>query len=459
MHGMVRRRQLLLAGIAAAAILAGCSSASNVIPIRTVNPAAPGQSTLQFKVGTANIFGTETGLNVVSTLRQPNGLSAVLVSTPTITGAFTLPATGAPPLLAEAAGAGADAYSTGPSGPSALETATGSIIEGTPQTVHPGTPVCDQVLPCAGGISPNVTTFGQSGGIFGMGVQPANSTNNGVPATFQPYPVPLWDNSANDAGLAANTFCGSTVKANCGTTMWGGPPAFDQHKNGMGFRDGLSPLGQAQGNQVGLSVFDGVTAKAGAYNLSVQIPTGFDNNGNPTFTTVTQSASIATLATLPTLSAPALTFDGSGGASFVSGALPAGVTEEYLEIVDQGPGATVGANCQGALGTASTFPVYYTIVIKGAGTVTLGDANGPNLAAGKGPNVLTPAPSICTAAQNTAALGAATPGDTVLVYLIGFDYDAFAAAYPNSNGSNTPLSGIAGQADISISAPLQQVSP
>ncbi len=425
-------RKHILAGLAASAILAGCSSASNVIPIKTVNPAAPGQSTLQFKVGTANLFGTATGLNVVSTLRQPNGLSAVLVSTPTITGAFTLPAANG------AAGSGADGYSTGSSGPSKLEIATGGTIEGTSQTVHPGTTTCDGTLPCAGGISPNVTTFGQSGGVFGMGLQPANSTINGVPASFEPYSFPMYDSTGN------------------GNTMWGGPPAFDQHKNGMGFRDGLSPLGQAQGNQLGLTAFQ-VTANPGTYNMSVQIPTGFDNNGNPTFTTVTQSATLASAAPLPTVTAPALTFDGQGGASFVSGALPAGVTEEYLELIDIGPG-TGGPNCQGALGTTA-FPVYYTIVIKAAGTVTLGDANGPNSSAGQGPNALTPSPSICTGTQNTAALGAASPGDTVLTYLIGFDYDAFGASYPNSNGSNTPLSGISGQADITISAPVSNVSP
>jgi hypothetical protein len=147
-------------------LLAGCSGGgSNGIPkISSVNPISTGK--LQIAVGTANLYGTVSGLNVVSTYRQAGGLSNVTVDTPTITGPFTLPA-------ASAAGSGVDPYSTLPGGPSAEEVAVGREITGTSQAVHIGTPACDQTTPCSepvvgGGtqsVAPNTSTFGQSGGV------------------------------------------------------------------------------------------------------------------------------------------------------------------------------------------------------------------------------------------------------------------------------------------------------
>ena len=72
--------------LVAAAILAGCSTNG-----ASINPSVSrgnlNNDKLQLAVGTANIaFDGAIGLNVVTTFRQSNGLSAVLLDTPTITG-------------------------------------------------------------------------------------------------------------------------------------------------------------------------------------------------------------------------------------------------------------------------------------------------------------------------------------------------------------------------------------
>lgn len=152
--------------------------------------------------------------------------------------------------------------------------------------------------------------------------------------------------------------------------------------------------------------------------------------------------------------------DGRGGGTFTV-TLPAGVTEGYIEVTDYGPGGAPGssaANCQGAIG-AKAFPVYYRIrLVPGTASYALPDNNGPNLANGGGVNQ--PSATLCTAAQNSAALGAASPGDSYTVQLIGFDYPMYAASYPNSNGNQAPaIAGANGQADITISAPASGTSP
>lgn len=243
----------------AGCVLTACGQGSQGPPtINQVNPGASNYSKLQLAVGTANLYGTAVGLNVVSTLRQPNGDSAVLVDTPALTGPFSLPPAGA-------AGSGVDQYSTLPSGPSASESSNGNNdITGTPQTVRPGTPVCDQATTCPDGTPPNTTTFGQSGGVFGLGLAPFNHTNSGTPATYVPYTEPLYDTSGNQF------------------TPWGGPPAFDPNHDGMGTRDGTFNLGaQLLGVAEGLTTFTGVIARPGQYNLSVVVPTGIIRAGNP----------------------------------------------------------------------------------------------------------------------------------------------------------------------------------
>lgn len=432
----LQKTRSILAIAAVGVLLGGCGGGGNgsagIPSISSVNPISTGK--LQISVGTANIYGTATGLNVVTTYRQSNGLSNVLVDTPTITGPFTLPG-------AAAAGGGVDPYSTLPAGPSVEEVAAHGTISGTSQTIPLSTPVCDQTSPCTvsgATIQPNTSTFGQSGGVFVNGLSPGNSTNQGVASSYTPFTEPMYDTT------------GTTF------TPFGGPPAFDPDGNGMGLRDGLNNLGAGVlGIPEGFTLFENVGLTAtGTYTLSVVVPTGF-NGSTPTTATVTATATLGSLTTLPTITAPTLTLDGNGGGSFVA-VLPAGVTEEYVQVLDTGAG---GPSCQGVLGT--TFAnVYYTFIVKAAGTVTIPDTDGPNTVTSGGPSAIKASPTICTSAQNTAANGGtATAGDSYSVQAFGLDYPLYEATYPINKSQSPTITGASGQSDITISAVATGTSP
>jgi hypothetical protein len=74
---------------------------------------------------------------------------------------------------------------------------------------------------------------------------------------------------------------------------------------------------------------------------------------------------------------------------------------------------------------------------------------------------LKPSPTICTAAQNTAANGGtATPADDIVVQMFGFDYPLYAATPQRVNQTipeKPPIAnGTNGQADITISRAEEQ---
>jgi hypothetical protein len=454
-------------GICASALLAACTASGTPGP--TINAVDPNYGKLQFAVGTANLYGTTTGLNVASTMRQPNGHSAYGVDTPQVTGPFTF-AVGAQP----ANGSLSDPYGTFPNnGPSLPETSGSSpAITGTPQTVHPGTPFCDTILvvsgftTCPPGISPNATTFGESGGVFAMGLAPYNTVaSTGQSYSYQPFPQPLYENAGHFQFVA-----------------WGGPPAFDPDGDGMGTRDGLivndfdsfgNPFFLGVGE--GVSVFEGVTAATGSYTMSVQIAIAGPNG--PQILTKTTTASLNSLALLPTIAAPLVTPDGTGGANFniAAGNFAAPMTEALVQIIDYGPGAgpnnpqptglLTQPNCQGPKGTQFA-PVYFTFIVTATGAVNLGNLHGPNTNLNGGIGNLQPSPSICTQAQNLAA---GTPdqfgnfvGDNITVQIIGFDYPDYEAAH-SLLGNNVPqapsITGANGQADITVSIPEEEDYP
>jgi hypothetical protein len=294
------------------------------------------------------------------------------------------------------------------------------------------------LTPCSiggGTVQPNTSTFGQSGGVFVNGLSPGNATNQGVAASYVPYEEPLY----------APSFY-----------PFGGPPAFDPDGNGMGLRDGLNNLGAGvYGIPEGFTLFQGVTPSTGTYHLNLVVPTGF-NGPTPTTATVTATATLGSLATLPTITAPALTLDGAGGGTFTIAALPAGVTEEYVQILDTGAG---GPTCQGVLGT-TLADVYYTFIVKAAGTVIIPDTDGPNTVTSGGPSTIKASPTICTAAQNTAATGGATAGgDSYSVQAIGLDYPMYEATYPINKSAAPTITGGSAQSDITISTFLTGTSP
>ena len=434
-------------------------------------PRGTSYGALQFAVGTANLYGGSVALNVVSTFRQGNGYSAVGVNTPKVSGPLTIDARAVPSFAEANSSSGfPDPYTTVfNGGPSAREW-RGNAITGTPQTVAPGTPSCDGVgaLPkppqgqsfvrCPNGLAPNTTTFGESGGVFAMGFQPANAVaETGQAYSYQPYPQPMY--SSHDR-VSRYVF-----------VPWGGPPAFDPDLDHMGTRDGLILAGVDSfgdpyflGVGEGITVFDGATPRSGAYTLSVAISTA--GSGGVTTTTVKKTASLKASYVLPKMTAPVFVPDGNGG-GHVTTSLPFGVKEAYVQIVDYGPkggphdGGNGGVpNCQGVRGTQFA-PVYYTLVVTSHAKAAyhLADTDGPNLATSGGAGNLKPSPSICTAAQNTASQHSKTNADDIVVQAIGFDYPAYAAAHgliERTTPQKPTITNASGQADITISQAMEQ---
>ena len=201
-------RLLSLVALGGISALSACTSGQPAIvpPSTAVNLAATAK--LQFAVGTANIAGT-TGLNTVVTFRQPNGLSATLVNTPTITGPATFAVPG-----------------------SGLDTGT-NTISGSPQL--------------AAGLVSTKTTFGQSGGAFAYGFAPLNISQNS-PANFGAYSLPFYVASAVQAQYLIGP--GNAYVSN--------------------FRDGTQAAGFG-GYAAGFTDF-AAPPVAGTYTLGVKIP-------------------------------------------------------------------------------------------------------------------------------------------------------------------------------------------
>lgn len=205
----------------AALFAAACASGNVGVqpPISAVDPIAG--SKLQFAVGVATINETSTsstfvGLNTVETLRQTNGLSAVLFDTP---------------------------YITGPPGfvgqPDPITGGATNVISGSGPSI-----------PCA------KTTFGCVGGAFGYGFSNDNPQpgTQGPPFTLYSLPMPVGNNNALNI-----------------VPYYSGPPAFPR------FNDGTFPAGFL-GYTPGFVDFQ-TAPVAGSYRLDVVIPTGRSSTG------------------------------------------------------------------------------------------------------------------------------------------------------------------------------------
>ena len=249
----------IIAAVVVGALLAGCSANGTASPPSSVVSPIQTQDVLQFAVGTANIGTTGTvGLNTVSTFRQPNGLSATLVNTPTITGppGFVPPTT-------PACGSGC------------VDNASTRTISGAPQNINPN-------------VANPVTNFGQAGGVFSYGIAPENEGATGA-AVFTRYVQP---------------FTGSTTASSTNPNYTGGPPAYPF------FKDGTFPAAFT-GYSQGFDMFN-TPPVAGQYTLSVVVASS--NAGTATFTA---ASTLSNLTPLPALAVPTFVKDGLGGGAGV----------------------------------------------------------------------------------------------------------------------------------------------
>jgi len=259
----------------------------------------------------------------------------------------------------------------------------------------------------------NATTFGCTGGAFGYGIAPDNLI--GPTQSFAQYSQPLLHDRN---GL--NTLL-----------YYGGPPAWPQVTNGTyptGFV-GFSP---------GFLTFDAAPV-LGSYDLTLQIPTGLHSHVE-----VSKVAQLTSLTALPVL-IPLQPFadpDNPGGLK-IDVNVPVGLSEEWVFVSDFG-------QCypQTTLGTSQAF---FTVRSTQAGIQEL--TLPPDLGPSTGQKTTH---TICTAADNQAATGNPNAtGDRYSIYAAGFDYPAYAAAYPQSNAVSPPITGPNGQADVTLSSVQQ----
>lgn len=378
-----------LGAAAGIAILAACSSGQSAIepPSQSVN--VQQQSSLQFSVGTANFHGS-TYLNTVVTFRQPNGLSATLYNTPTITGPAGFVVAGCP-AASNGAAVGAATVPCSDNGT--------NHISGTPPT-QPGTAAV-------------VTTFNQTGGAFAYGFAPANSTTAGTAY----YP-------GNPSGRAFGWFGSASLGLGGLLDIYGqpllaatasklpfvlGPPATpDFHNPNAGYPAGFA------GYDSGFVMF-GVTPVVGAYTLNLTVP---GPNAGQNSAVFNATSTLASAAPLPNEAPPVLAEPGGNGTgsavNFVVAPAPAGTTSQVLYVVD----------INGASG-ALTF--YSFNAGTAGGTFTL------------------------PGADFHPANADGTNNDAILTYTVAANWDIVGDAPPGNTSQNPPLPA---NTNITVSAPV-----
>lgn len=397
MKNAVRLAAALAGAAIASAQLSACGT-NGAAQLPSVSQAPLAKNSLQLAVGTANIGQDGTvGLNVVATLRQPNGLSGVLADQPTLTGpaGFTIPA-GMP-----------GAY------PSSVISST-NVDAGTNHvSASPQVPLSN-----AGLINSTLGTFT---GVFSYGFGPFNCDQNctNVGAYYAGNP-----NASAGNGFDSSIYDGSSlIAAAAGAPdptqplpfyssdpfdYLVGPPAVPF------FNDGTFPTGFA-GYSPGFTVFE-VAPAGGQYSLSVLVPAA---NTKPV--TYTKTATLASTAALGPISV-AISGETPAGGLSGSVSVPAGVTETEVFVVD----ATSGH--------------YYTAgPITGTGTQpwsipgNLGSCNGKGCQSG------------------SAATPSFASGDAYFVAAVGYDYPAFEAGPPGNTSLTPTIAGSNGQADLTMS--------
>lgn len=413
-------RALSLAAVAA--LLSGCGGGSNGGAVPSVTQANLGNDKLQLAVGTAfNAADGTTGLNIVTTFRQPNGLSAVAANEPSIAGpsGFMVPA-GFP---------GAYGSVNSDDGTSAIESSPQVAVNKTAAT----------------------TTLGDFTGAFSYGLAPLNSDNVSSQVYVPGYPNAYPGNgfTSSNYGSAANYYAsllGASIAVSPAETF----PFFEEPFGAVGanqsvflagppavpfFNDGTAPSGFA-GYSPGFTAFE-VTPVAGSYSMKVTVPT--TNGASPSFTATASLTSTASPLTAPVISSVTPTTGGLTG-TVTSGA---GAVETLVFITDY----RFGINSAGAVALSSIL--YYTVEVKGTGaqTWTLPGTLGPCTSPGceNSPSAQTASLTLGDSTSNPVV-----PADGYTVQAISFDYAALEAGPPSNTSQMPAIAGSNGQADLSI---------
>ncbi len=265
----MHKRILALAALGGLFALPACTSGNAAVEPH-FTPANVSTSELQLQVGTANLQGV-AGLNTVVTFRQPDGLSALLDNTPTITLPFV---------------------NTAPASVAFNDSGT-NRISGTPQTNN-------------GQASTDPRTFSQSVGAFAYGFLASNSSTTGA------------NNSAFYPSTNSMPYYAATRRA-----FYVGPgnPFVPNFKDGS--------LGTTfSGYPSGFTTF-ALTPQAGTYTLSVGLP-----NASTPIPTFTATTSLPNTTLLPNMPAPVVVPDHTGGMT-VTETIPPGILETLIFIVDR----------------------------------------------------------------------------------------------------------------------------
>ncbi len=294
----MRRTLKYLASVALLGLATACTSGNSGLQPPFKSAAPYSQDALQLAVGVATFFDGSKGLNTVTTWRQPNGLSATLLSIP----AITLPAGDTVP----GGVSGTTTYGLPFGGGCAnVDGATGAIT-GSPQAL-PGTKAL-------------CTTFGQNGGAFAYGFEPDNAQTTGsYLCGFLWQPVYF-----DTVGAPFDGFVG-------------GPPAFPDFSNGTV----NCPSPPFYGFSEGFTTFD-MPAVAGTYSLSLNIPA----SNVPAATIGPVAAGLNSTAGLPKWTTLSFHEDGAGGGTAHYTA-PAGVTEVIVNLIDVSQSACCNGGTQG----------------------------------------------------------------------------------------------------------------
>jgi hypothetical protein len=271
------------------------------------------------------------------------------------------------------------------------------------------------------GIACNATTFGCSGGAFGYGFAPDNPLPQQNQPSFALYPVPV--------AVSNQDILGSYP-------YYSGPPAFPP------FNNGTYPAGFL-GYTPGFVDFQS-SPVLGDYTLKVDIA-----NGQGSFSSISATAKLTSTTGLPPLQAPQSFPDPNNpGGLKIDIVVPSGVTETWVWVQDSGA-------CYPHTQGNSKNVQYYTVITTqtGAQQLTIPPNLGPTNGSGS-------TPTICSSQDNQIATGNPNaPGDTYLVYVIGFDYPAYEAAYPATRSQTPIIVGPTGQADLTATQPAFFTEP